>query len=84
MPTNPLVESNATSSLDKRQEAPRRDIVGGSVTVEERSRIIAAFEQAGCRTISEGVRLVCLAHAESAAVRDAVAAWRRTLPAEAA
>jgi hypothetical protein len=81
---NKFSPSNPTSRLDKRQEPPRRDIVGGSVTSDERTRILGAFEQAGFGTISEGVRVICLAHADSAAVRDAVAAWRRANPAEAA
>jgi hypothetical protein len=58
--------------------------VGGSVTADERTKILASFEQAGFGTISEGVRVICLAHADSAAVRDAVAGWRRANPAEAA
>jgi hypothetical protein len=63
----------STSSLDRRQEPARRDVIGGSVTSEERGRILRAYEQAGFRTISEGVRVVSLAFADSAAVRDAVA-----------
>jgi hypothetical protein len=77
MAENTLSDTNPTAPATLKQEAPRKSIVGGSVTDDERNRIVASFEQAGFRTVSEGVREILLAHVESASVRDAVAAWRR-------
>ena len=55
--------------------ALRRDVIGGSVSDEERRQVITAYEQARFKNISQGCRVVNLAFAESAEVRDAVARW---------
>lgn len=84
MTANGLPDSKPTSSLDRRQGPSRRDIVAGSVTTDERSRILSAFEQAGFKTASEGIRILALAFTDSTVVRDTVARWRRQHFADAA
>ncbi len=73
----------STSPFCPRQAPIRRDVIGATVTAQERQKILAAYEQAGFKNISHGSRVVNLAFAESAGVRDAVAAWRRDNPAAA-
>jgi len=63
------------------QERDRRDrVVAGSVNDAEEGEIIGAFEQAGFKVKSKAARVVLLAFARSAKVRDAVAVFARENP----
>jgi hypothetical protein len=60
-----------------RTDAPRREVIGGSVSHDERGEITAAFEQGGFTSMSDAIRAVALAYARSVKVRDGVAQWRK-------
>lgn len=60
---------------------PARSLtVGGSVSLDEQSEILAAFAQAGFRNKSIASRVLFLAFSRDARVRDAVAACIRENP----
>jgi hypothetical protein len=61
----------SNSIIEPTEAQPRYATVGGSCTDAEKERIVLAFQQFGWNQ-SNGVRLVLLAFAESATVRDTV------------
>lgn len=56
----------------------RRHMVWGTVTEEELARVKEAYTQAGFSTVSQAGRVLSLAFAESAEVRDTVSRWFRS------
>lgn len=56
-------------------DAPRKEVVAGSVNAEEKASIALSLSRGGFRNVSEGVREVCLAYRDSADVRSAVHAY---------
>lgn len=69
---NGLSERKGTTPFEKRQGPPRKEIVGGSCTADEKLEILGALEQEGFSTASEGVREVMLAFARDIEVRSVV------------
>lgn len=59
---------------------PTRTAFAGTLSPEERAAALEAFEQAQLGKPSVAVRIVVMAFARSAEVRDAVARWVRTHP----
>ena len=55
--------------------APRRDVLAATVRPDEREAVVQAIQQYGWRKPSVGCRIVLMAFARSAEVRDAVWAW---------
>lgn len=60
MPDKSLSDPKPTTSFGKRQEDPRKETIGGSVSVDEKNEILAALMRAGYRHQSEGIREVML------------------------
>jgi hypothetical protein len=67
-----MTTPTASPDRDPFAAAPRNEVIGGSVTTEEKSRILQALAQAGFRNMSEGVREILFAFLDSAEVRDVV------------
>jgi len=59
------------------QELSRRKVLAASVNEPEEGEILLAFEQASFGNKSKAARVVLLAYARSAKVRDSVAAFLR-------
>ena len=51
---------------------PRKEVVAGSVSSEEKQSILARLAEKGFQNMSEGVREICLAYRDSEEVRDVV------------
>jgi len=63
--------SEPTTTAEPQQDGPLNDTLGGSINRETKQEIVEAFAQFGWDQ-SKGVRMLCTAFLQSAAVRDAV------------
>lgn len=78
---NDLQTGKGSIAFPKRQGPPRKSTLGANVTASEKLEVDDALAQAGFRNEAEGVRVVLFAFRDEAAVRDAVAKYRRRMAA---
>ena len=63
---------NTSDPFGRRDGLPRKEVVAGSVTSEEKREILEALANGGFANASEGARRILLAYLRSAQVRDTV------------
>lgn len=66
------VAVNATDPFGRRQGAPRKEVIGASVSSEEKAEIVARLAGDGFDSASEGAREVLLAYVTSEPIRAAI------------
>jgi hypothetical protein len=74
-------EAVNTDAFGRRQGPPRKEVVGASVSADEKAEIVARFAADGYGSASEGARVVLLAYLASEQIRSAVDSFRRELAA---
>lgn len=75
MPEPTAVNENP---FGRRQGPPRKEVVGASVSAEEKATIIGRLAEDGFESASEGAREVLLAYVASEAIRSAILDFSRS------